>query len=67
MTGTSQTGFQIFDFHLKQGSQTAHWKRFKIIRVKHTSDGNIAVSLKRMFDTLFKIGALLVHSPQAID
>ena len=28
----------------KQGIQTAHWKRFKSIRVKHTSDGNIAVS-----------------------
>ena len=43
MTGTSQPGFQIFDFHFKQALTTAHWKRFKIIRVKHTSDGNIAV------------------------
>ena len=38
-----------------QGIQTAHWKRFKIIRVKHTSDGNIAVSHSHMFETLLKL------------
>ena len=65
-TWACMTGFQIVDFHIKKGFQTAHWIRFKISRVEHTSNWNIAVSHQRMFETP-QTGALLVHSPQAID
>ena len=66
MTGTSQPGFPIFDFHFKQALQTAHWKRFKIIRVKHTSDGEHCSFHKRMFETLLKL-ELCLCVPQTND